>query len=237
MRTAAVIIAVTLAITPVTHAGIFGEIDKFLHSVTESVTEKDKITGLRSLSLQDRKAQIKQADSAALSTIKKYGSNINERVSRSQYLRLKKIFERVHKVSHLRDEKWTVVLLPEKSFNAFVTGGTFVFANLGFMEFCNDDEAAAVIGHEIGHVTANHAFEMHSYLLAATLADAKNLKKEGCAALAGYDPLVLRANSGGPITPGMSFYVSFSDPNLLNYVPYIQNGQAKLNFKITDVRL
>ena len=184
-----------------------GSIDKALYSIAEGLTEKDKITGLRSLSLQDRKEQIKKADSHARDIIKKQGGNINEGVSRSQYRRLQRIFERIHKVSHFRDEKWTVVLLPDKEFNAFVTGGTYVFANLGFMEFCNDDEVAAVIGHEIGHVVANHSFEAHSYMVAAALAGAKNLEKEGYAegfnrnqeaeadkigvmymALAGYNP-------------------------------------------------
>ena len=414
MKLTAILIAITLAVVPTARAGIFGDIDKFLHSVTEGVTEKDKITGLRSLSLQDRKAQIKQADSHAASVIKQYGGNINERVSRSQYRRLRNIFERVHKISHYRDERWTVVLLPDKEFNAFVTGGTYVFAYLGFMEDCNDDEVAAVIGHEIGHVVANHSFEKQSYMIAAELADAKNLKKEGYAegfnrnqeaeadrigvmymALAGYDPqaastvwvrmmqkhgdqaymtrthpmndqrarnnahyaqqvrqyytpgeinhdfenllvknvlwdassdeleageggglaallsaaadttvkhygakiereqmrqrtqfveavnnlvqqttqpevsfdgttmrvvfqylgniqlnnisfasavqvsqysLQMSGDSGGPIKPGMSFYVSFSDPNLPNYAPYIQNGQASFGFRVTDAR-
>lgn len=391
-----------------------GAIDKTLYSAAEKVTERDRITGLRSLSFQDRKEQIKQADAGAASLLKKYGNNINERVSRFQYRRLKEIFERIHKISHFRDEKWTVVLLPEKSFNAFVTGGTFVFAHLGFMEFCNDNEVAAVIGHEIGHITANHSFEKSSYLLAAALADAKNLKKEGYAegfnrnqeaeadkisvlysALAGYDPqaasdvwvkmmrkgsdsahmtrthpmnddrarnnaawakqvrryytpgkinpdfgkllvknvlwdasgdeleagkgggvaaalsaaadtaikhygakmerermrqrtqfaesvrrvvrivenpqilqggktmrvgfqylgniqlnnigfasvvqvgshsLRMTGNSGGPITPGMSFYMSFSDPRLPDYAPYILNGQAGFGWNITDAR-
>lgn len=199
--------ALVLAVIGLTLASCVGTVDKALFSVAEGVTEKDRITGLRSLSFQDRKAQIKEGDEYAKKVVKKYGGNTNERVSPSQYRRLKRIFERIHKVSHFRNEKWTVVLLPDKQFNAFVTGGTYVFANLGFMEFCNDAEVAAVIGHEIGHITANHSFEKSSYMLAATLADAKNLKKTGYAegfnrnqeaeadkigvlytALAGYDP-------------------------------------------------
>ncbi len=429
MKTVVAVIAIAIAVAPSAHAGFFGEIDKFLHSVTEGVTEKDKITGLRSLSFQDRKQQIQEGDASAASKLKEYGGNINKKVSRSQYRRLKKIFKRVHKVSHFRDEKWTVVLLPDKDFNAFVYGGTYVFAHLGLMEFCNDDEVAIVIGHEIGHIAANHRFEKQSYILAATLAGAKNLKKKGYAegfnrnqeaeadkigvlytALAGYDPkagssvwvrrlnrepgdrayltrihpmneerarnnakfaqqvnqyytpgkinpdfekllvknvlwdasggeaeagkggglvallsaaadtatkhygakserenmkqrvgydrrqtraakaelineasrlvsqtgqtqispdgqtmtatftysgnaqlrniqfesqitlagyrpLVLRSNSGGPVTSGMSFLVRFSNPALANYAPYLTSGQAGLNFKITDVQL
>lgn len=207
MRKLAVVMVAVLAVTPVARAGIFGEIDKFFYSITEGVTEKDKITGLRSLSFQDRKAQIKEAGAHTASVLKQYGGNINERVSRSQYSRLKKIFERVHKVTHFRNEKWKVVLLPGKDFNAFVNGGTYVFVHLGLMEFCNDAEVASVIGHEIGHVTANHGFEKQTYIIAAALAGAKNLKKEGYtegfnrnqeaeadkigamySALAGYDP-------------------------------------------------
>ncbi len=178
MRNFATLIPFAIAISL---TSCVGTIDKALYSIAESVTEKDRITGLRSLSFQNREQQIQEGDAFAASFLKKYGDNINEKVSSSQYRRLKKVFERVHKVSHFRNEKWTVVLLPDKDFQAFVTGGTYVFANLGFMEFCSDAEVAAVIGHEIGHITANHPFEGNSYLLAATLAGAKNLKKEGYA--------------------------------------------------------
>ena len=94
-------------------------------------------------------------------------SQLNEQVSLRQYSRLRRVFSRVHAVSHFADEKWQAVLLPEDSFNAFVTGGTYIAVYQGLMdEVSNDAAIAAVIGHEVGHVAANHIFERQQLISA-----------------------------------------------------------------------
>ena len=58
-------------------------------------------------------------------------------------------------------------------------GGTYIFVNKGFMDDVkDDDELAAVVGHEIAHVTANHLGEQSSYTMAAMLRGSKGVKKE-----------------------------------------------------------
>ena len=182
-------------------------VDRGLYEAADTVTQKDYVTGERSLSLQDRKDQIELGNRAAQASISKY-DKINEAVDASQYSRAKNIFDRVHSVSHLSEESWTLVLVPDDSFNAFVTGGTYIIVNQGLMQQLTiDDEVAAVMGHELGHVAANHVFEHRTHNLAASLTKSKSAKSDSFnaafshedereadrigilySALAGYDP-------------------------------------------------
>ncbi|MEM7154173.1 MAG: M48 family metalloprotease [Myxococcota bacterium] len=52
---------------------------------------------------------------------------------------------------------WTFKVLDEPAVNAFALPGGFVYATRGLLVHLNsEDELAAVLGHEIGHVTARH---------------------------------------------------------------------------------
>lgn len=187
------------------------DIDKSLYSVSEAVAPKDRVTGQRSLSLADRASQIQQSNQAGAQLLQQYaqaGKPVNERADAQQYARLQRVFQRVHGVSHLADEPWTAVLLPDDEWNAFTNGGTYIFVYEKLMkDLASDDELAAVVGHEIGHVTANHVYESQSYAMASSLAGSKGAKKASFqqaftltqeeeadrlgvlyAALAGYDP-------------------------------------------------
>ena len=48
-------------------------------------------------------------------------------------------------------------MLDSEEINAFTTGGGYVYITRGIMNYLNSEaELAAVLGHEIGHVTARH---------------------------------------------------------------------------------
>ena len=141
-------------------------IDRGMYDVHRSVTQEDLITGQRTIGSYTRAEQIAEGDAAMRQIVGRY-SRLNERVDRRSYNRLLNIFERVHSVSHFSHENWDVLLLPENGFNAFVTGGTHIAVFQGLMdEVQNDAAIAAVIGHEIGHVTANHVFERQQLMIA-----------------------------------------------------------------------
>lgn len=60
-------------------------------------------------------------------------------------------------------EAWEFVVFDTKDLNAFVLPGGHVGIYRGLLEFTeNDDQLAAVLGHETGHVTAHHAAERAS---------------------------------------------------------------------------
>jgi predicted Zn-dependent protease len=58
---------------------------------------------------------------------------------------------------------WEVVVFEDKSLNAFALPGNKIGVHSGLIELVdNQDELAAVVGHEIGHVMARHSNERMS---------------------------------------------------------------------------
>lgn len=61
------------------------------------------------------------------------------------------------------DETWEFAVIQDESLNAFALPGNKIGVNSGMMEFVeNDDQLAAIIGHEVGHVLAQHSAERYS---------------------------------------------------------------------------
>ena len=59
-----------------------------------------------------------------------------------------------------RSQKWEVALIADDSANAFALPGGKVGVNTGLLKVAKDqDQLAAVIGHELGHVISRHAAE------------------------------------------------------------------------------
>ena len=62
-----------------------------------------------------------------------------------------------------RGQQWQVRVFEDDSANAFALPGGYIGVNTGLLEIANtQDELAAVIGHEITHVLAQHANERAS---------------------------------------------------------------------------
>lgn len=203
-------IAMCLALTLLSACETMQAIDTALYAVTDSVTQTDKVTGGRVVS-KDRDTQIATGNApieAMLAMADEAGDLYNEDYDAEAYARIVKIFDKIHSVSHLKDEDWEVLLLPSNSFNAFVTGGTYIVVYSGLEnELQNDAELAAVLGHEFAHVAANHIGEKKGHKQFATLLGSNSVKRSSFehafthedeeeadeigilyTALAGYDP-------------------------------------------------
>jgi len=188
-------------------------LDQSLYGVANSVSTQDRVTGSRILASGDRAAQIAESNAAIdqqLAKLTAAGGKVNAQVDAAGYARLVAITQRIIAASHFADEasQWKVVLLPEKDFNAYVNGGSYVMVYKGLLDsVTSDDEIAAVIGHEVGHVAANHVGRQQAYQIVSLL-DRKNAGNDAFgesftlaqeqqadqigilyAALAGYDPL------------------------------------------------
>lgn len=155
-------------------------IDQNLYQAAESVSEKDRVTGQRSLSTAARGAQIQQGNSVIkrlLAEEEKAGRAINQELDSKQYLRLVRVFDRLHQVGHLQRERWKPLLIKRDSFNAFTTGGTYIVVHSGLMEqLKSDDELAAVVGHEIAHTVANHLGESNTHRTLSRLTASRSAK-------------------------------------------------------------
>jgi len=77
----------------------------------------------------------------------------------------KKITDYVNKVgqniarhSDEPDDKYTFTVLDSPEINAFATPGGYVYINRGLLAYMNSEsQLAAVLGHEVAHITAEHA--------------------------------------------------------------------------------
>jgi predicted Zn-dependent protease len=77
--------------------------------------------------------------------------------------RVRAVGQRVITAAGLGDRPWDYVVFLDEAPNAFVMPGGHVGVTVGLLDLVdNDDQLAAVIGHEAGHVVAHHAAERYS---------------------------------------------------------------------------
>lgn len=89
----------------------------------------------------------------------------SSKISTDQALqeRIKRIGQRIAAVSGQSDFKWEFTVIEDKTPNAFCLPGGKVFFYTGILKLTeNDDQIAAVMGHEIAHALARHGAERMS---------------------------------------------------------------------------
>lgn len=85
--------------------------------------------------------------------------------------RLKNIGSRISRGANRSNQQWDYAVFDSDTKNAFVLPGNRVGFYRGMMDFAgNDDQIAAIMGHEVGHVTGRHARERVSQQMAGQLA-------------------------------------------------------------------
>jgi len=78
--------------------------------------------------------------------------------------------QRIAKQSHRPDLQYHFTVLDTADINAFALPGGYVYITRGIMAYLNSEaELAAVLGHEIGHVTARHGVRQQSAAQAANI--------------------------------------------------------------------
>ena len=202
--------------------------DTLLHETAGTLTKVDKVTGRRSLNLDTKEREYERGESTfaqILSDPTKVGARPGARpvpATDPRYRRLERMFERIVSASHAADEPGTsaeFTLIDDPQWNALALGGNKTVFFTGLTESLNDDELAAVVGHELAHNTAAHISEYAAARI-VSLATERGRKKGWneaytykheqeaddlgilYAALAGYDPAAAatlwekRADSG-----------------------------------------
>ena len=102
--------------------------------------------------LIDEKSQIAIGEGMAKRLEKKYP--LDEDVKTSQYV--DRIGQRVAQTGDRPNLEYHFKVLDIKQVNAFALPGGFVYVTKGLLDRANEDELAAVLGHEIGHIAARH---------------------------------------------------------------------------------
>ena len=85
--------------------------------------------------------------------------------------RLRNIGGRIARGAGRADQSWDYAVFDKDTKNAFVMPGNRVGFYKGMMDFTdNDDQIAGIMGHEVGHVTGEHARERFSMQMAQQVA-------------------------------------------------------------------
>ena len=78
--------------------------------------------------------------------------------------------QKIAQKSHRPDLQYHFMVLDSTEINAFALPGGYVYITRGIMAYLNSEaELAAVLGHEIGHVTARHGVRQQSATQAANI--------------------------------------------------------------------
>ena len=69
-----------------------------------------------------------------------------------------KVGQKIARHSDAPDDEYTFTVLDSPDINAFATPGGYVYINRGLLAYMNSEsQLAAVLGHEVAHITAEHA--------------------------------------------------------------------------------
>lgn len=118
------------------------------------------VTGRPDLVLQSETGEINRAKEVHPLLLREYGGPY-QNMRLQQYVN--EVGQRVAKLSHRPELQYTFTVLDSQDINAFTTGGGYVYITRGILAFLNSEaELMAVLGHEIGHVTARHPVRQQS---------------------------------------------------------------------------
>jgi predicted Zn-dependent protease len=116
-------------------------------------------TGKRQLILFDSAQMNAMGEQAVPEVLQEFGGEVESQVVRAYVDRVgRRLLEHIE--PEYKDLAWEFYALDSDVINAFALPGGKVFITRGLMaKFDNEAQVAAVLGHEIGHVTGRHAAE------------------------------------------------------------------------------
>jgi len=123
-------------------------------------------TGKRELALVSQAQEIAIGRDADKDVVASLGLYPDEALQRY----VQELGSRLAAVSERRDLEWTFRVVDDPTVNAFALPGGFLYVTRGILaHLTSEAELAAVLGHEIGHVTARHSVTQMSQAQLAQL--------------------------------------------------------------------
>ncbi len=117
------------------------------------------VTGKRQLALISEAQEIemgRQADKEVVASIGLYPDESLQRY-------IQDLGSRIAATTERPNLPWTFRVVDDAAVNAFAIPGGFIYVTRGIMAHMNSEaELAAILGHEIGHVTARHSVSQMS---------------------------------------------------------------------------
>jgi len=117
------------------------------------------VTGRQDLVFLSEQDEIELGRKAHQQVLEHYGVYDNKELQRY----IQHIGARLAEKSHRNNLIYRFTLLDSKDVNAFALPGGYIYITRGLLAYLRSEaELAAVLGHEIGHVTARHSVKQHS---------------------------------------------------------------------------
>ncbi len=124
------------------------------------------VTGQSDFVLMSEEQEVKTGREAAPEIIKEFGQYEGEELQNY----VQRVGERLAANSHRANLVYRFTVLDSADVNAFALPGGYIYITRGLLAYLNSEaELAAVLAHEIGHVTARHSVRQQSAAGAANL--------------------------------------------------------------------
>src|SRR5690606_34617638 len=118
------------------------------------------VTGSPDLVFQSEAGEIKRSKEVHPLIVQQFGGPYEDQRLQAY---VNEVGQRAAKASHRPELEYHFMVLDSEDINAFTTGGGYVYITRGIMNYLNSEaELAAVLGHEIGHITARHPVRQQS---------------------------------------------------------------------------
>jgi len=126
------------------------------------------VTGKQNFTLMSEAGEIRKGQEAAAEVSKVYGV-YGDLPSLQSYVQ--EVGQKLAKNSHRPQLDYHFTIVDSPQVNAFALPGGYVYLTRGILAYLNSEaELAAVVAHEIGHVTARHSVRQYSAATAANVA-------------------------------------------------------------------
>jgi predicted Zn-dependent protease len=128
-------------------------------SLTLGACAYNESLGRNQFLIVDDSALIQQSNAAWAETLKSQKVSTNA----AQNERVRRVGGRIVQAAGLAGRNWDYAVFDDATPNAFVLPSGQIGVTTGLLNLVkNDDQLAAVLGHEVGHVVARHAAERYS---------------------------------------------------------------------------
>lgn len=124
------------------------------------------VSGKQDFVLMSEEAEIEMGRKAAPEVIKEFGRYDREELQAY----VQRVGEKLAAQSHRANLVYRFTVLDSTDVNAFALPGGYIYITRGLLAYLNSEaQLAAVLGHEIGHVTARHSVQQQSAAQAADI--------------------------------------------------------------------
>src|SRR5687768_5775360 len=161
------------------------------------------VTGSRNFTLMSEADEMRKGREAAAEVSKAYG--VYNFPTLQNYVN--EVGQKLAKESHRPELDYHFTVVDSPQVNAFALPGGYIYVTRGILAYLNSEaELAAVLGHEIGHVTARHSVQQYS---AATVANV-------AATVGGLVAGIFMPQMGGQVAQGVQSLLGITGSALLS---------------------